>query len=57
VLDTHEREITSLLLPNGELQERSLSLLPFLATEGGELLDQLDRHIKIGTGDHCSLYL
>jgi bacillithiol biosynthesis cysteine-adding enzyme BshC len=57
VLDTHEREITSLLLPNGELQERSLSLLPFLATEGAELLNQLDRHIKIGTGHHCALYL
>ena len=57
VLDTHEREITSLLLPNGELQERSLSLFPFLATEGGELLDQLDRHIKIGTGDHGILFL
>jgi bacillithiol biosynthesis cysteine-adding enzyme BshC len=57
VLDTHEREITGLLLPNGELQERCLSLLPFLATEGGELLDQLDRHIKIWTGDHCALYL
>ena len=57
VLDTHEREITSLLLPNGKLQERTLSLLPFLATEGGELLDQLDRHIRIGTGDHCALYL
>jgi len=29
VLDTHEREITSALLPENALQERSLSILPF----------------------------
>jgi uncharacterized protein YllA (UPF0747 family) len=57
VLDSHEREITSLLLPNNELQERSLSLLPFIAAQGIELLDQLDRNIKIGTGEHCIAYL
>jgi hypothetical protein len=39
------------------LQERSLSLLPFLAANGVELLDQLDRNIKIGTGEHCILDL
>lgn len=57
VLDTHEREITSLLLPNNELQERSLSLLPFLAAEGIDLLNQLDQNIRIGAGDHCLLFL
>jgi bacillithiol biosynthesis cysteine-adding enzyme BshC len=57
VLDAHEREITGLLLPNGELQERSLSLLPFLAANGGELLDHLSRHIKIWAGEHCILNL
>jgi bacillithiol biosynthesis cysteine-adding enzyme BshC len=57
VLDTHEREITSALLPNDELQERSLSILPFLAANGVELLDQLDRNIKVGTGEHCTLYM
>src|SRR5882762_9312123 len=57
VLDTHEREITSALLPNDELQERSLSFLPFLAANGVELLGQLDRNIKVGTGEHCILYL
>jgi bacillithiol synthase len=57
VLDSHEREITSLLLPNNELQERSLSMLPFLAAEGRELIVQLDRNIKIGTGEHCILDL
>jgi len=57
VIDSHEREITSLLFPNNELQERSLSLLPFLAASGIELLDQLDRSIKIIAGEHCVLYL
>jgi bacillithiol biosynthesis cysteine-adding enzyme BshC len=57
VVDSHEREIASLLLPNNQLQERSLSILPFLAAEGVDLLDQLDRNIKIGGGEHCVLYL
>jgi bacillithiol synthase len=57
VLDSHEREIISLLLPNNQLQERSLSILPFLAAQGVELLDQLERNIKIGRGEHCVLYL
>jgi hypothetical protein len=57
VLDSHELEITSLLFPNDELQERSLSMLPFLAANGVELLDQLDRSIRIGAGEHCILYL
>jgi bacillithiol biosynthesis cysteine-adding enzyme BshC len=56
VLETHEREISSLLLPNKDLQERSLSLLPFLAGEG-ELLDHLARNIKIGSGEHGLVYL
>jgi len=57
VLDSHEREITNLLLPNNELQERSLSMLPFLASRGRELLDRLDEHVKMATGEHCILYL
>jgi bacillithiol biosynthesis cysteine-adding enzyme BshC len=57
VLDSHEREIISLLFPNDQLQERSLSMLPFLAANGLELLDQLDRNAKIGVGEHCILYL
>ena len=52
IVNTHENEIASLLLPNNELQERSLTFLPFLASEGREILDQLDGHIKIGTGEH-----
>jgi bacillithiol biosynthesis cysteine-adding enzyme BshC len=57
VLNTHENEIANSLLPNNALQERSLSFLPFLASEGSELLDHLDRHIKIGSGEHCVMYL
>jgi uncharacterized protein YllA (UPF0747 family) len=57
VLNTHENEITSSLLPNDALQERSFGLLTFLASEGQELLDHLDGHIKTGTGEHCFLFL
>ena len=57
VLNTHETEIANSLFPNSSLQERSLCLLPFLAAEGRELLDRLERHIKIGTGEHCVIYL
>ncbi len=57
VLNTHENEIASSLFPNNALQERSFGLLTFLAAEGRELLNQLDQHIKLGSGDHCILYL
>ncbi len=57
VLNTHENEIASSLFPNNALQERSFGLLTFLAGEGPELLDHLDRHIKVGTGEHCFLFL
>ena len=57
VLNTHENEIANWLLPNNALQERSFGLLTFLATEGTELLDHLDRHIKTSTGEHCFLFL
>jgi len=55
VLNTHETEIASWLFPNNALQERSFGLLTFLAAEGPELLDELDRHIQTGSGDHCVL--
>jgi bacillithiol synthase len=57
VVNTHEIEIANTLLPNNELQERSLAFLPFLASEGSELLDLLDGNIRIGTGEHCVLHL
>lgn len=57
VVNTHENEIASLLFPNNALQERSFGLLTYLAAEGVGLLDELDRHIKAGTGEHCFLFL
>ncbi len=57
VLNTHENEIACWLLPNHALQERSYGLLAFLASEGPELLDLLDREIKTGTGEHGFLFL
>jgi bacillithiol biosynthesis cysteine-adding enzyme BshC len=57
VLNTHETEIANSLLPNNSLQERSLSMLPFLAAEGRDLLDRLERHIRFGSGEHYVMYL
>jgi bacillithiol biosynthesis cysteine-adding enzyme BshC len=57
VLNTHENEFVSWLFPNNALQERSFGLLAFLATGGSELIEELDRHIKTGLGDHCVLLL
>ena len=42
VLDRHESEIVSALYPHHGLQERTLSLLPFLARYGTDLLEQLE---------------
>jgi len=41
VLDRHERILLDALYPNGELQERTLSALPFIATYGPGFLDDL----------------
>jgi uncharacterized protein YllA (UPF0747 family) len=41
VLDRHQRILLDSLYPNGALQERSLSALPFLAAYGPGLLDDL----------------
>jgi len=57
VVNTHENEIAGWLLPNNALQERSFGLLTFLASEGPQLLDELDRNIKTGSGEHCFLFL
>jgi bacillithiol biosynthesis cysteine-adding enzyme BshC len=43
VLDRKERLLLDSLYPNHALQERSLSLLPFLATYGTALLDEVAR--------------
>jgi bacillithiol biosynthesis cysteine-adding enzyme BshC len=41
VLDRHERILIDSLTPHGELQERTLCFLPFLAEHGPSLLDEL----------------
>jgi bacillithiol synthase len=41
VLDRHEKILLDALYPNGELQERTLSALPFIAAYGPAFLDDL----------------
>ncbi len=41
VLDRHQRILLDALHPAGDLQERALSALPFLASHGPQLLDHL----------------
>jgi uncharacterized protein YllA (UPF0747 family) len=41
VLDRHQRILLDALHPAGDLQERTLSALPFLAAHGPQLLDEL----------------
>ena len=43
VLDRHERILLDALYMNHELQERHLSVLPYLAAHGTQLLDELSR--------------
>jgi len=43
VLDEHQRILFDAIYPNHELQERSLSALPFIAAHGSDLLDELAR--------------
>jgi uncharacterized protein YllA (UPF0747 family) len=57
VLDAHEHEIAGLLYPEGELQERALCLLPLLASQGLDLLDQLSAQIAPGSAQHQFLFL
>ena len=47
VLDRHERILIDSLAPQGELQERTLCLLPFLAGHGPVLLDELGSRSSI----------
>ncbi len=51
VLDRHERILIDSLAPEGELQERTLCLLPFLAAHGPTLFDELrSRSSIVDTG-------
>lgn len=52
ILTRHEEIIRDALYPSNHLQERALSLLPFLARHGTDLLDTLARHAGIGTPAH-----
>jgi bacillithiol synthase len=57
VLEAHEHEIAGLLYPEGELQERELCLLPLLASQGLDLLDQLAAQITPGSPRHQLIFL
>lgn len=46
VLDRHEEQLLGALYPHHELQERTLSLLPFLARHGDELLVRLSAELS-----------
>jgi bacillithiol biosynthesis cysteine-adding enzyme BshC len=52
VLTRHEKAILGALLPEHDLQERSLSLLPFLARNGMNLLDRLGKLAGLGAAVH-----
>jgi bacillithiol synthase len=57
VLDDHQRVLFDSLYPNHELQERTLCGLPFMATYGQELLDELARLSSLPDsmdGDSCA---
>jgi bacillithiol synthase len=56
VLDRHERILLESLAPHGELQERTLCFLPFLAKYGFALLDELTSLSSVaGASDAPSL--
>ena len=57
ILDAHEGELIAQLYPDGELQERHHCLLPMLAQQGMQFLDELTGRIKLGGAKHQVLYL
>ncbi len=57
ILTRHETMILETLYPHSDLQERSISFLPFLANHGAELLDALSRHAGIGAPAHQVVHL
>jgi bacillithiol synthase len=57
VVDRHEMEIVNALYPRHGLQERALSLLPFLARHGMNLLDQLEAAANRDCNGHRVLEL
>ncbi len=57
VLDRHEQQLTEALFPHHGPQERSLSLLPFLARHGLALLDGLEKQVRPGKSGHVIVHL
>jgi bacillithiol biosynthesis cysteine-adding enzyme BshC len=57
VLDRHERLLLDALYPHRDLQERTLSALPFMASNGSELLDTLSHHVNLSAPQHHILFL
>jgi bacillithiol biosynthesis cysteine-adding enzyme BshC len=52
VIETHEKELSTALYPDGQLQERVHCLLPAIASRGLEFLDGLRECIKPGGSNH-----
>jgi bacillithiol biosynthesis cysteine-adding enzyme BshC len=57
ILNLHEQAIRDALYPQNALQERSLSLLPFLARNGLDLLENLGEHAGADSAAHCLVHL
>ena len=57
VLGRHEQSIRQVLYPQNGLQERSLNLLPFLARNGMQLLDSIEKRSGIDSAPHCIIRL
>jgi bacillithiol biosynthesis cysteine-adding enzyme BshC len=57
VLDMHERLLLDALYPHRDLQERTLCALPFIATNGPQLFDELARAADLSSPQHHVLFL
>jgi bacillithiol synthase len=57
ILSKHEQSILSALYPQNGLQERSLNLLPFLARNGFDLLDTIEKNSGLDSAAHCIIRL
>jgi bacillithiol synthase len=57
VLGRHEQSIREALYPQNDLQERSLNLLPFLARNGLDLLDSIQKKSGLDSEAHCIIRL
>ncbi len=57
ILSKHEQSIRDALYPQNALQERSLNLVPFLARNGLDLLDKIEKQSGLDCGAHCVMRL